>query len=67
MPGYYDASPPEPDPGPCEAIDCEFWDWVKDECMEGHEPGDCPELCHMDKSEWEDREYHRRVDEGEIR
>ena len=65
MPGYYDASPPEPDPHPCEG--CIFYDWVKDECMEGHEPESCPELCHMDKSEWDDSEYHRRVDEGKIR
>ena len=65
MPSYYDASPPENDPHPCEG--CESWDWVKDECAEGHEPESCPELCHMDKSEWDDREYHRGVDEGEIR
>ena len=65
MPGYYDASPPEPDPSPCEG--CEFWDWVKDKCAEGYEPESCPELRYMDKSEWDDREYHRRVDEGEIR
>ena len=65
MPGYYDASPPDPDPSPCEG--CESWDWVKEVCAEGHEPGDCPELRYMDKETVGDREYHRRVDEGEIR
>ena len=64
MPGYYDASPPEPDPDPCEG--CDFWDFING-CSEGHEPDNCPNLIHMDKSEWDDREYHRRVDEGEIR
>jgi len=67
MPGYYDASPPEPDPSPCEAIDCEFWDWVKEECAKGQEPENCPKLQYMDKETLGDREYHRRVDEGEIR
>ena len=61
MPGYYDASPPDPDPHPCEK--CEYYDLVEG-CTEGHEPESCPELCHMDKSEWDDREYHRGVDEG---
>ena len=62
MPGYYDASPPDPDPDPCEG--CESWDWVKEECAEGHEPESCPHLKHVMNDDWK---YHKRVDEGEIR
>ena len=65
MPGYYDASPPDSDPSPCEG--CEFWDWVKEECVEGHEPEGCPNLRYEDKETRGCREYHKRVDEGEIR
>jgi len=67
MPGYYDASPPDPDPSPCEAIDCEFWDWVKDECREGRDPESCPNLRYEDAEIRGDREYHRRVNEGEMK
>ena len=63
MPGYYDnASPPEPDPHPCEG--CVFWDWVKEVCIDGHEPESCPHLKHVMSDDWK---YQRGVDEGEIR
>ena len=62
MPGYYDnASPPEPDPSPCEK--CEYYDLVEG-CAEGHEPESCPHLKHVMDDDWK---YNRRVDEGEIR
>ena len=65
MPGYYDnASPPEPPDCPCEAIDCELYDWVKDKCKEGYDPESCPHLKHVMDDDWK---YHRRVDEGEVR
>jgi len=64
MVDFYGVSPPEPDPSPCE--NCDSYDLIEG-CVKGYVPETCPEICHMDKSEWDDREYHRRVDEGEIR
>ena len=64
MVDFYSVSPPEPDSHPCE--NCEYYDLVEG-CLKGHDPESCPELRHMDKSEWEDRKYHEAVDEGKIR
>jgi len=59
MVDFYDVSPPENDPSPCE--NCGYYDLVGG-CSEGHEPESCPHLKHVMSDDWK---YDRRVDEGE--